>query len=51
MQRTSSLLGSLEEKELLSASQNIIKNVCLVKIKEVDIIEGSLAWVKVRLDS
>ena len=49
MNKTYMLLNTLEAKKSLSASDTIIKNICLVKAKEYKIIDDSLKWISDRL--
>ncbi len=47
MKKNSLLLSSLENKKVLTTAETIVKNVCKVKVKEYEVIEGSLSWVRV----
>ncbi len=49
MNYTDRLINQLENKSSLSSCETVIRNVCIVKVKEYEIIEDSLSWANDRL--
>ncbi len=49
MNKTYILIKSMNEKELLSNEDKVVKNICDIKVKEYQIIQDSLIWANNRM--